>query len=218
MPLLCAEVQRKSASRIFRTGQSITLAARPTELAYSIQIRNLTRPLPLLLLFFIFSHQLSERSSCVDSSLIKFSKSPVHVHKYHSSTRELRAASPEMAQATAQPQPIEATAAEAAAVPASSKQDEGTLITTSDKMAPENEESLELHGKKLAAAFAGMMVSLSFIADKPGPLLNSLKSSLHIVHSARLIFDCARPDNLSICSSQNRDRLQFARCGNMGVR
>lgn len=63
-----------------------------------------------------------------------------------------------MARAPARIQPLDATAAEAVAAPSASL--EAQSIEMDKKQAEVTpEESLELHGKKLAAAFTGMMVS-----------------------------------------------------------
>lgn len=63
-----------------------------------------------------------------------------------------------MTQSPAPGQPVDVAASEAAV--AATKADEDNVATSDEKMAPQAEESLELHGKQLAAAFAGMMVSV----------------------------------------------------------
>ena len=66
-----------------------------------------------------------------------------------------------MSQSPAPAQPVEVAASEAAAT--ATKQDDVNIVNVDEKMAPQAEESLELHGKQLAAAFTGMMVrSLQF--------------------------------------------------------
>ncbi|KAK9899939.1 MFS general substrate transporter [Cystobasidium minutum MCA 4210] len=67
-----------------------------------------------------------------------------------------------MTQSPAPGQPVDVAASEAAV--AATKADEDNVATSDEKMAPQAEESLELHGKQLAAAFAGMMLSLFLIA------------------------------------------------------
>lgn len=70
-----------------------------------------------------------------------------------------------MAQTPAPAQPVDVAASEAAV--AASNPDKGNIATAEEKAAPQAEESLELHGKQLVAAFTGMMVSklLLFIYD-----------------------------------------------------
>lgn len=66
-----------------------------------------------------------------------------------------------MAQSPAPAQSVDVAASEAAV--AATKSDKGNIATAEEKAAPQAEESLELHGKQLAAAFTGMMVSKLFL-------------------------------------------------------
>lgn len=107
-----------------------------------------------------------------------------------------------MALKSARVEPPETAAFEAAV--AQSKSLEKDVIATEKEESPSKPESLELHGKQLAAAFAGMMVSPKTQRPSQQPLILTYLSSFAVVS----VPHSSRPDNSCLGITENCYRFR----------